>query len=361
MEKVLEKEENQAFVTNSSYKTDLSGIRKSISPHLYKSNFLKAMLYMGVAIGFYIFCLTILSVTFAYNLWYLYPFAWFIGGTGVTSMFVLGHDCAHSSFFKSNRWNDFWGHIALLVPLYPYYGWKYSHNAHHKQTNLLEMNPKDIYYDNAWIPLTVRQYKALNRMRPSKARTYRMGRMFPPFGAFMHNILTHFYPEKFNESQRKKVILSYITLGSSMLMISSIIYILTHSIFAIFHFYILPALFFSFWMSLYTYQHHTSTEMDFYNKEEWNSYKGQILSTFNSLSPKWFSLLHLNIDIHTPHHLSTAIPSYHLREAYNELKKSEYSEDIQEGKINFSYYFSQIKNCHIWDEKKNQYIKFSDI
>ena len=44
MEKVLEKEENQAFVTNSSYKTDLSGIRKSISPHLYKSNFLKALL-----------------------------------------------------------------------------------------------------------------------------------------------------------------------------------------------------------------------------------------------------------------------------------------------------------------------------
>ncbi|NBU97627.1 MAG: hypothetical protein EBS19_05315 [Spirochaetia bacterium] len=137
MENILEKEENHAFVSKSGYKTDLSGIRKSISPHLFKSNFLKAILYMGVAIGFYVLCLTILAVTFAYNLWYLYPLAWFIGGTGVTSMFVLGHDCAHSSFFKSNRWNDFWGHIALLVPLYPYYAWKYSHNARNESKRYL--------------------------------------------------------------------------------------------------------------------------------------------------------------------------------------------------------------------------------
>ena len=347
--------------TVSIHKDDLSGIRKVISQKLYRPDLKKAFLYMGIALSFYGFCMGFLYIIYINDLWFLYPLAWFIGGTGVTSMFVLGHDCAHGSFFKSNRWNDFVGHLALLIPLYPYYAWKFSHHAHHKHTNKLEMNSGDIYYDNAWIPLTVRQYKALKRMKPTKARTYRLGRWFPPFGAFMHNKLTHFYPEKFNDSQRNKIFLSYFTLGLSFIIFSCTIFYLTDSIYAILHFYILPALFFTFWMSLYTFQHHTSTDMEFYSSEKWNSYKGQVLSTYNSMSPKWLSVLHLNIDIHTPHHISTAIPCYHLREAYSALKKSPYGEDISEGKLNLSYYIDQIKNCHLWDEKNNKYIRFKDI
>lgn len=340
---------------------DLRGIRGTISTYLFKSDIKKALLYLLIALGFYTFSLSISYIIFKYNFYYLYPLAWFLGGMGVTSIFVLGHDCAHGAFFKSNKLNDLIGHLALLIPMYPYHAWKFSHNAHHRHTNLLKMNSSDIYYDNAWTPLTVRQYKALNRMKPGKARTYRWGRYFPPFGAIMHNILTHFYPDKFNVIQRKKVLFSYITLSISFIVISSTIYYLTKSIFAIFHLYLLPAIFFSFWMSLYTYQHHTSENMKFYSEDEWNPYKGQINSTYNSISPYWLSILHLNIDIHTPHHLSTAIPCYHLREAYSEIKKSIYGDDLEEGKLSFKYYWKQVRNCHLWDEKNNKYVKFSSL
>ncbi|MCB1189476.1 MAG: fatty acid desaturase [Leptospiraceae bacterium] len=341
--------------------TDLSGPRKVVSPQLYKPNLMYAILYMFISFAFYAGTIGFSYYSFANTYWWLYPVAWFLAGTGVTSLFVLGHDCAHQAFFKSNRWNDFWGHIVFVFSFYPYYAWKYSHNAHHKHTNLLQANPKDIYYDNAWIPLTSKQYKILKRMKPKKALMYRIGRLFPPFGAFMHNILTHYFPSKFNKSQRKKVILSYFILGALALGVMGGIFYLTNSVFAIFHFYVLPGLFFAFWMSLYTYQHHTSTDMKFYSPRDWNSYKGQILATYNSLSPVWFSILHLNIDVHTPHHLSTAIPCYHLREAYKELKNSKYGQDIPEGKLNFGYYVNQVKNCHIWDETKGQYLRFNEV
>lgn len=339
----------------------LEGPRKAVQGKWYKPNTGKAILAILTGIAFYAVSMYAIYLTLAYELYYLTPLAWFLGGTAVTSFFVLGHDCAHAAFLKSNRWNDFLGEIFFLFPFYPYYAWKYSHNAHHKFTNKLEVNAKDIYYDNAWIPLTITQYKLLKRFHPGKARMYRIGRYFPPLGSFMHNILTHFYPEKFNESQRAKVKFSYLYLGIGMILISSLIYFLTNSIWAIFHYYILPGLFFQFWMSLYTFQHHTSDEMEFYNPKEWNPYKGQILSTYNSLNPRFLSFLHLNIDVHTPHHLSTAIPCYHLRPAYEELKESIYKEDLKEGKLNLGYYLKQVRNCQLWDEKNKKYKKFSEV
>jgi omega-6 fatty acid desaturase (delta-12 desaturase) len=188
-----------------------------------------------------------------------------------------------------------------------------------------------------------------------------MGRYFPPFGSFVHNILTHFYPQKFNESQQQKVKNSYVILFLGMISISSLLVYFTGSIWSVFHYYIIPGIFFQFWMSLYTFQHHTSEDMKFYNPKEWNQYKGQILSTYNSLSPRFLSFLHMNIDIHTPHHLSTAIPCYHLRPAYEDLKKSIYREDMKEGKLDLGYYLQQIRNCHLWDDKNLCYKKFSEV
>ena len=348
---------NQSEIT----KISLEGIRKVINPSYFKPNMRLAVESLLVGVLFHVVTIFLSYLVWKQDWYWLYPITWFLAGTSVTSLFVLGHDCAHGSFFKSNRWNDILGHFVFLFSFYPYFAWKYSHNAHHRHTNLLKINSKDIYYDNAWIPLKVSQYQILKRFQPRKALIYKLGRLFPPFGSFMHNVLTHFYPSKFNESQRKKVIFSYVVLAIGFIGISSLIYAFTKSVFLVFHLYIIPALFFQFWMSLYTYQHHTSTEIDFYNEKEWNSYKGQILSTLNSLSPKWLSFLHFGIDVHTPHHLSTGIPCYYLHKAYQNLKDSAYAEDLKERKLSLRYYWKQISQCHLWDEKQKRYVSFSDL
>ncbi len=339
----------------------LNGIRSVISARLFKPDSKLAFLSILLGISFHFFTLAVSYLVWKENWMILFPLAWFLMGTSVTSLFVLGHDCAHGSFLKSQNLNDVLGHFFFLFSGYPYFAWKFSHNAHHKDTNLLESNSENVYYDNAWIPLTVEQYRNLQSVHPFLAKLFVLGRTVPPIGSLMHNVLIHFFPRLYFSVQRKKVYFSYMVLLLGFISFSAFIYLFMGSIFAIFHFLIFPALFFQFWMSTYTYQHHTSETMQFYSKSEWNPYKAQILSTLNVLFPRVISYLHFGIDVHTPHHLSTAIPCYHLREAYQEIKESQYGKDILEEKFSWKVFSKRVQNCHLWSLEKKGYLAFKDI
>jgi omega-6 fatty acid desaturase (delta-12 desaturase) len=345
-------------IIKETYPKTLDGPRKAIRAILFKPNTLKAILMSAIGISFHLISYIIIYYALSQNNNILLVIGWFIAGTSVTSLFVLGHDCAHSSFLKNNKWNDILGHFYFLFSFYPYYAWKYSHNAHHAHTNQLFSSDKDIYFDNAWLPFTVDEYFALKKNSPTHAFIYKLTRYFPPFGSLLHNIVFQYFPSKYIPNHRKKLVISYTFLFFGILGLSMIFYKITGNLFSIFHFLIIPALIFQFWMSYYTYLHHTATNIKFYNKKDWTPYIGQIVSTYNCLNPKIISFLHFHIDIHTPHHISTAIPCYNLPEAYNDLLKSEYAKDLKQGAFKFSYLFNQMMNCHLWDEKEEVYITF---
>ncbi|TGN17623.1 hypothetical protein EHS15_16475 [Leptospira idonii] len=359
---ILEKSERKKDLSTgpSERPATLDGPRKSIRPELFKSNAKKAFWAAVVGTTFHLFSFSFLYWMIRYDYDFLLPLGWLLAGTSVTSLFVLGHDCAHASFLKNNKINDVLGHFFFLFSFYPYYAWKFSHNAHHAHTNNLLFNEKDVYFDNAWIPFTLKQYSSLRKKTPLRAAIYRYTRYFPPLGSLLHNLIMHAYPGKFIDSHRKKVYLSYVVLLLGLAGISFGLVALTGKWTAILHFLVMPGLVFQFWMSYYTYLHHTSDEIYFYQPSDWNPYKGQILSTYNFLNPKLISYLHFHIDIHTPHHLSTAIPCYHLKEAYSDLLKSDFGKDVKEGKFSLSYLYKQWKSCHVWDEEGNRYLTFSE-
>jgi omega-6 fatty acid desaturase (delta-12 desaturase) len=171
----------------------------------------------------------------------------------------------------------------------------------------------------------------------------------------------HYFPSKFKADHKANVFFSYTVLAILGSMLAASIYYATGSVFAIFHFWFIPALFFQFWMSLYTFLHHTSEDMSFYPKEDWNQYRGQIKSTTNYKMPRFISALHFHIDIHIPHHLNIKIPSYMLLAAQNDLNKSKYSEDIQEEIFTWKHYFKTIRQCNLWDEVNGRYARFSEV
>ncbi len=339
----------------------LDGPRKSIRPVLFKSNSWKASFVLLVGISFHALSYMVIYFGMKADLFPILILGWGLAGMSVTSLFVIGHDCAHASFLKNNKIGDLIGHFCFLFSFYPYYGWKFTHNAHHAHTNDLTFHENDVYFDNAWLPFTSAQYLELKTNSPLYAFLYKSTRYFPPIGSFLHNIAFHAYPRKFIATHRSKLILSYAVLGIGVICLSIGLVWLTGSAFAILHFLLIPGILFQFWMSYYTFLHHTSTEIEFYSKEDWTPYLGQILSTYNSLCPRWLSFLHFHIDIHTPHHLSTAIPCYHLKEAYADLKKSEYASDLKEGRFRLSYLWKQMSECHVWDLEKRSYRKFSEI
>lgn len=339
----------------------LSEVKKVVREKCFQPNSKKASLFLFS--GILQFSLAGVFSYFAWSLgyWVLFPVAWFLMGFVFTSLFVLGHDCAHESFTGNKKLNSLLGHILFIPTFYPYYAWKYSHAAHHQHTNELYASADTVYYDNAWIPMTVNQYKTLKRKFPFRAFAYKATRLFIPLGSLIHNVVYHYSPSKFKADHKSNVIFSYFILAGLGSIVAGSICYATGSIFAIFHFWFIPALFFQFWMSLYTFLHHTSEDMSFYPKEEWNQYRGQIKSTTNYKMPRFISALHFHIDCHIPHHLNIKIPSYMLLAAQIDLNQSKYSEDIQEETFTWKHYFKTTNTCNLWDEVNGKYVRFSKV
>ena len=118
---------------------------KHIVQSLPKEVFAKDSTQAGLMVIKTIIAVTLGMAAIAFAPWYLLPLAWVFTGTAMTGCFVIGHDCAHRSFSTSRKVNDLVGHLFMLTLIYPFHGWRYGHNNHHKHTNKMDV-------DNAWQP-----------------------------------------------------------------------------------------------------------------------------------------------------------------------------------------------------------------
>jgi acyl-lipid omega-6 desaturase (Delta-12 desaturase) len=64
--------------------------------------------------------------------------------------------------------------------------------------------------------------------------------------------------------------------------------------------------------------------------------------------------------VHLPHHISTAIPSYHLREAHQLLKEQWHQYGLQERTFNWELIKEITEECHLYDPE-DIYLSFGDF
>ena len=57
--------------------------------------------------------------------WLTIPLA-LLAGAMLVRIFIIFHDCGHSSFFKSRWANDLWGFVTGLLTFTPYYHWRWE-------------------------------------------------------------------------------------------------------------------------------------------------------------------------------------------------------------------------------------------
>ncbi len=68
-------------------------------------------------------------------------------------IFVLFHDCAHGSFFRSPRANEVWGFLTGVLTFTPYREWRHEHALHHASSGDLDRRG----HGDVWM-LTVQEY-----------------------------------------------------------------------------------------------------------------------------------------------------------------------------------------------------------
>ena len=111
----------------------LNSLRKSIPEKAFKKSALKASWYM--LFDYTMWFGAIFAIYSAKNsqTWSMLPFwqqalatlvFWNIAGFFMWCVFIIGHDCGHSTFSESELLNDIVGHITHGSILVPYYPWQ---------------------------------------------------------------------------------------------------------------------------------------------------------------------------------------------------------------------------------------------
>jgi len=282
--------------------------------------------------------------------WALFPLLWIFTGTALTGFFVLAHDCAHRSFSSNNQINDMVGHIVLLPLLYPFHSWRIKHDQHHRYTN-------NLAWDNAWTPLSVEEFQTAPRWYQlfyTTARTW--GWWLASIG---HWIGLHFSPSLYKEGRDRKDMTFSVTV---VLLFAAVLFPglwFVGGAWAIINFWLMPFLVYHFWMSTFTLVHHTIETIPFYQESEWNPVVGQLFSTIHCTYPGWVEFLCHDINVHIPHHISTAIPYYNLRKVHAILKEN-WSEYMHETEFSWPLMQHIITRCHLHDGK-GSYRTFEEL
>jgi omega-6 fatty acid desaturase (delta-12 desaturase) len=273
--------------------------------------------------------------------WFLLPPLWIFTGTALTGFFVIGHDCGHRSF-ANRRWvNDLVGHLAFLPLIYPFHSWRILHNHHHAHTNKLDE-------DNAWHPVKPEVYASEEPWMQWLYRFVLNG--FWWIGSIVHWAGLHFNWTKFEGKQRSQVKFSVlVVLGFAA--IAFPLLIATTGIWGFAKFWLLPWMVYHFWMSTFTIVHHTAPDIPFVPVKNWSAAQAQLFGTVHCDYPRWVEFLCHDINVHIPHHLSTAIPSYNLRLAHRSLKE-EWGNQLRECRFSWSLMKQITQQCHLYSPEE---------
>jgi omega-6 fatty acid desaturase (delta-12 desaturase) len=276
--------------------------------------------------------------TIALSPWFLLPVAWFFTGTALTGWFVIAHDCGHRSFAKQRWVNDWVGHLFMLPLIYPFHSWRLFHDHHHLHTNKMHV-------DNAWHPWTEEFYQQAS---PSLRWCYQLFR--GPLwwiASMIHWAQLHFNPANAAERDRNQVRLSVAVVLVFAAIAFPTLYWATGA-WGIINFWLMPWLVYHFWMSTFTLVHHTANDVQFQPADQWDAATAQLEGTIHCDYPRWVEILCHDINVHIPHHVSTAIPSYNLRLAHASLEE-QWGDRLKQRRFSWGLLKEVITQCHIFD------------
>jgi acyl-lipid omega-6 desaturase (Delta-12 desaturase) len=124
--------------------------------------------------------------------------------------------------------------------------------------------------------------------------------------------------------------------------------ILTTGLWGFVKFWLMPWLVYHFWMSTFTLVHHTDPEIQFRPTENWSAVEAQLAGTVHCSYPRWVEILCHDINVHVPHHLSVAIPSYNLRMAHESIRQN-WGEHVRESQFSWKFMKQIVDHCHLYD------------
>lgn len=308
----------------------LGELKKAIPPHCFQRSLLRSCSYLAhdlaIAAGLLYFALAgvpALPSILRYAAW---PIYWAAQGSVLFGVWVIAHECGHSSFSSYGLLNDTLGLVLHSWLLAPYFSWKYSHQRHHANTASLERDevfvPKQ-RPDLPWYsPLLYKRDNPVARLALLAVQLtvgWPMYLAFNTWGRGYDRFACHFDPYSpiYGDRERAQIAVS----DAGVLAVSFALYKLAaaYGLWWVVRVYGVPLLVTNAWLVVVTYLHHTHQALPHYDSSEWDWLRGA-LATVDRDYGVLGRVFHNIADTHVAHHLFPAIPHYHAMEATRAIR-----------------------------------------
>ena len=292
-----------------------------------------------------LWALAITLINQGFSLWYAFiPIL--IAGPFLVRIFIIFHDCCHSSFFKSSRANMIVGYITGVLAFTPFRDWGKAHIRHHATAgNLDKRGVGDIW------TLTVEEYISAPKL---KRITYRVFRhplfLFGVAPAYVFLVFHRFSQKEIQHQGRLSVYITNAALLGLFLLAGESIGYKTYLLIQ------LPVTIIAATLGLWLfYVQHQYEEVYWARNDVRDSLKAALEGSSYYKLPKiaqWFTG---NIGLHHIHHLNPSIANYHLQACHNEIQKLQHIEPL-----GFRKSFRSL-GIHLWDENTKKLISFKAV
>lgn len=224
--------------------------------------------------------------------------------------FILMHDCAHGSFFASQRANRLVGAVTGLLTLTPFDQWRHEHALHHASAGDLDRRGHgDVD------TLTVREYLGRTRWGRLRYRLVRHPAIFLGLGPIFFLVEQRVPPH--GPAAGNRQIRSVWTTNAAIVGVVSTLAALV-GLRAILLIY-LPVYYFALAAGILLFFVQHQFENTYWEQHaHWNYVEAAIAGSSYFHLPgilRWFTG---NIGLHHVHHLGPRIPNYHLQRCHDE-------------------------------------------
>jgi acyl-lipid omega-6 desaturase (Delta-12 desaturase) len=279
------------------------------------------------------------------SFWLTLPLAILAGGFLVRT-FVIFHDCGHGSFFATRKANDVLGFITGVLTFTPYRYWTHEHAIHHATSGDLDRRGRG----DVWT-LTVQEYLEASRWKRFAYRLARNPVILFGVGPFYLFVIKHrFAGLESKGRERNSVIwtnIGLLVLGAGLSWLVGVkAYLILQLIMT------LVAGTAGMWLF---YVQHQFEDAHWQTGEDWDYTDAALKGSSFYKLPKVFQWFSGNIGFHHIHHLSPAIPNYHLEKCHKSEPLFQTVKPIT--------LFASLKSLtfRLWDERRQKLVGYAGL
>ena len=315
-------------------------VRKSIPRHCFTRQTNTSLFYLSrtVVIQFLVVIIGLLipQTKEMIPVWFLYSI---LSGTTAMGLWVLAHECGHGAFSDNRKLETIVGYCLHSFLLVPYFSWQRSHAVHHAFTNHITDGETHVPVVIAGDGLTEKQ----GGESEIKSSLFLGKSLYGFIQLILHLILgwpayllsgktggprygtsNHFWPtapfskKLWPSIWARKVWMSDFGIVFMLSILS--LWSIKFGFYSMFCLYLCPLIVVNIWLVVYTWLHHTDTDVPHLGASEFSYMRGAFLSIDRPYG-KVLDFLHHSIgSTHAIHHIEHTIPHYHARLATRILK-----------------------------------------